>query len=76
MTLTNYTKYVINEGEQIIVKIENLFGFNEKQIAKLQIAGATFNPERGWEIEMSKANYLQKCKALRGFQMEYFRMKH
>lgn len=76
MTLTSYTKYVLNEGNEIIVKVANFFGFDEKRIAKLIKAGATFNENRGWLIEMSQSDYQQKCKALRGFQMEYFTMKH
>ena len=74
MTLTSYTKYVLNEGNEIIVKVANFFGFDEKQIAKLIKAGAIFNENKGWSIRMTKEDYLQKCKALKGFQMEYFTM--
>ena len=74
MTLTSYTKYVLNEGNEIIVKVANFFGFDEKQTAKLIKAGAIFNENKGWSIRMTKEDYLQKCKALKGFQMEYFTM--
>ena len=76
MTLTSYTKYVLNEGCEIVVNIANFFGFNEKQMAKLAKAGATFDERRGWMIEMSQSDYKQKCQALRGFEMGYFIMKH
>ena len=74
MTLTSYTKYVLNQGCEIIVNVANLYGFNEKQIAKLTSAGARFENNDGWMINMTKANYQQKCKALKGFQMGYFIM--
>ena len=76
MTLTSYTKYVLNEGCEIIVKVANFFGFDEKQIAKLIKEGARFEDNKGWVINMTKADYLEKCKALKGFQMEYFTMAH
>ena len=74
MTLTTYTKYVLNHGCEIIVNVANFFGFNQKQIEKLTAAGARFDAKDGWMIHMTKDDYQQKCKALKGFQMGYFIM--
>lgn len=74
MTLTSYTKYCLENGKVIVVNIANLFGFNERQVAKLQNAGA-FNEDGEWMVEMNKDNYQAICKSLKGFKMGYFIMK-
>lgn len=74
MTLTSYTKYCLKNGKVIVVNIANLFGFNERQVAKLQNAGA-FNEDGEWMVEMNKDNYQAICKSLKGFKMGYFIMK-
>ena len=74
MTLTSYTKYCLENGKVIVVNIANLFGFNERQVAKLQNAGA-FKEDGEWMVEMNKDNYQAICKSLKGFKMGYFIMK-
>ena len=75
MTLTSYTKYCLENGKEIILNIANWYGFNEKQIAKLQNAGARLDENGEWMVDMNKDNYQAICKSLRGFQMGYFTMK-
>lgn len=75
MTLTNYTKYCLENGREIILGIANWYGFNEKQIAKLKNAGARLNKYGEWVVDMNKYNYQAICKSLRGFHMGYFQMK-
>lgn len=74
MKLTSYTKYVLKEGSEIVVKIANPFGFSEKQIARLIKAGARFEDNEGWVINMTEADRLKKCQTLKSFEMEYFTM--
>ena len=55
--------------------IANPYGFDEKQIQKLQNVGARFTNEIGWVVDMNKENYKEICNNLKGFQMECFLMK-
>lgn len=75
MKLTSYTKYCLEHNVEIVLVIANFYGFNEKQILKLENAGARFDPESGWVVDMNKANYKDICKKLRGFEMECFMYK-
>ena len=75
MKLTSYTKYYLEQNLEIVLLIENPYGFNEKQIKKLENAGARFDDERGWVVDMNKENYKEICNKLKGFQMEGFLMK-
>lgn len=75
MKLTSYTKYCLEHNVEIVLVIANPFGFDKKQILKLENAGAKFDTERGWVVDMNKGNYKDICKNLRGFYMEYFMYK-
>lgn len=76
MKLTKYTKYVLEDGGEITVKIANT-GFSAACVAKLESVGAYYKEGRGWLIDLNKENYQKRCYALgAGFKMEYFTMKH
>jgi hypothetical protein len=75
MKLTSYTKYYLEQNKEIVLVIANPCGFNDKQIKKLENAGARFDNERGWVVDMNKENYKEICNNLKGFQMECFLMK-
>ena len=75
MKLTSYTKFYLEQGKEIVLVISNPYGFDEKQKKQLENAGARFDNERGWVVDMNKENYKGICKKLKGFQMECFMMK-
>ena len=75
MILTSYTKYYLEQNQEIVLVIANPYGFNTKQTKKLENAGARFDNERGWIVDMNKENYKEICNNLKGFQMECFLMK-
>lgn len=75
MKLTSYTKYCLEQNKEIVIVIQQHDVFNEKQLMTLKNAGARFDNERGWVVDMNKANYKDICKRLRGFKMECFLWK-
>ena len=75
MKITSYTKFYLEQGKEIVLVIANPYGFNAVQTKTIEDAGARFDNERGWVVDMNKNNYKDICKKLKGFEMDCFLMK-
>lgn len=77
MTLTSYTKYVLNQGETIRVYLVSLVRPTPSQLCAQLNCDAKYDETKGqWYVVMTKDNWQAKCKALRGRQMNFFTMEH
>ena len=77
MTLTSYTKYVLNQGETIRVYLVSLDRPTPSQLCAQLNCDAKYDETKGqWYVVMTKDNWQAKFKALRGRQMNFFTMEH
>ena len=75
MTLTNYTKHCLENGDRLNVYILNEY-MTPSQLQAMTNCCATYDEQRGaWFVSMNKDNYKAMCAALRGLKAHYF-VKH
>lgn len=73
MTLTSYTKYCLEHGDKLNVFVMAEEFHKPSKIEALAKCDAKYDlKKRCFRVEMTKENYKEKCKALRGLQMDFF----
>lgn len=77
MKTNDYAKFCLKQGDRIRVEISNPFGFGVKQKNILKEKGCFFmnNEDAVWYFEAGNLEeYKEKCKSLKGFEMENFQI--
>lgn len=77
MKANDYAKFCLEQGDRIRIEISNPFGFGIKQKNILKEKGCFFinNEDAVWYFDASNLEeYKEKCKSLRGFEMENFQI--
>ena len=76
MTLTTYTKHVLNQGETIRVYLVSLDRPTPSQLQAMLNCDAQYDEAEGqWYVIMTKDNWQAKCNTLRGRKMNFFTME-